>query len=129
MKRKETIREFYTNHGQEYPKTGQFNIYRREEFACDSTSLPPNRRDFYKISMVTKGTGIISYADKSIKIDRPSITFLNPLIPYAWEPSSRDQAGYFCLFTEDFVKGTLKHESLSQSPLFKVGGNHVFFSR
>lgn len=127
MKRKETIKEFYSNHGQEYPKAGQFNIYRREEFACDSTSLPPNRRDFYKISMITKGTGILSYADKAIEIDKPSITFLNPLIPYSWEPNSEDQAGYFCLFTEDFVNATLKNESLSQSPLFKVGGNHVFF--
>lgn len=127
MKRKETIKEFYTNHGQEYPTTGQFNIYRREEFACDSTSLPPNRRDFYKISIATKGTGILSYADKSIKMDKPSITFLNPLIPYAWQPTSEDQAGFFCLFTEDFVNATLKNESLSQSPLFKVGGNHVFF--
>ena len=127
MKRKETIREFYTNHGQEYPKKGQFNIYRREEFACDSTSLPPNRRDFYKISLITKGTGIIGYADKSINIDKPSITFLNPLIPYSWEPTSQDQAGYFCLFTEDFINQNLKNESLSQSPLFKVGGNHIFF--
>jgi len=127
MKRKETIREFYTNHGQEYPKTGQFNIYRREEFACDSTSLPPNRRDFYKISLITKGTGIIGYADKSIQIDRPSITFLNPLIPYSWQPTSENQAGFFCLFTEDFVNPTMKNENLSQSALFKVGGNHIFF--
>ncbi len=97
MRRKETIKEFYNNHGQEYPKTGQFNIYRREEFACDSTSLPPNRRDFYKISLITKGTGILSYADKSIQIDKPSITFLNPLIPYSWQPTSENQAGYFCL--------------------------------
>ncbi len=52
MKHKETIREFYTHHGQEYPKSGQFNVYRREEFACDSTSLPPNRRETSWISMV-----------------------------------------------------------------------------
>lgn len=127
MKRKETIKEFYANHGKEYSMVGQFNIYRREEFACDSTSLPPNRRDFYKISMITKGRGVLSYADKSIRIDKPAILFLNPLIPYAWEPTSDNQTGYFCLFTEDFVNTTLKHESLAQSPLFKVGGNHIFF--
>lgn len=127
MKKKETLKDFYINHGQEYPKKGQFNIYRREEFACDSTSLPPNRRDFYKISMITKGTGVLSYADKSINIDKPSITFLNPLIPYSWEPTSENQEGYFCLFTEDFVNSNLKNEILSKSPLFKVGGNHVFF--
>lgn len=77
--------------------------------------------------MITKGTGVLSYADKSIQIDKPSITFLNPLIPYSWEPTSENQAGFFCLFTEDFVSPTLKNENLSQSALFKVGGNHIFF--
>ncbi len=33
----------------------------------------------------------------------------------------------FLPFTEDFVNTTLKNESLPQSPLFKVGGNHIFF--
>ncbi|KKO89245.1 transcriptional regulator [Sphingobacterium sp. Ag1] len=127
MNNKENIADFYRRHDQEYSKFGQFNVYRREEFACDSTALPPNRRDFYKISIITKGTGVISYADKAISIDKPSITFLNPLIPYSWSPTSQDQAGYFCLFTEDFVNRDLKNESLSRSPLFKVGGNHVFF--
>lgn len=127
MKTKETVTEFHTLHGQEYPKTGQFNIYRREEFACDSTSLPPNRRDFYKISLILEGEGIISSADKAISINGNTITFMNPLIPYSWEPTTKNQTGYFCLFTEDFVSQTLKNESLTQSPLFKVGGNHVFF--
>lgn len=127
MNKKESIAEFHTRHGREYPRTGQFNVYNRGEFSCDSTSLPPNRRDFYKISMITEGTGILSYADKAIKIDKPSITFFNPLIPYAWEPTSKDQAGYFCLFTEDFISQNLKSESLSQSSLFKAGGEHLFF--
>jgi AraC family transcriptional regulator, transcriptional activator of pobA len=127
MKSKETIVEFFTHHGQDYSKTGQFNVYRREEFACDSTSLPPNRRDFYKISLILDGEGIISSADKSIHIKGNTITFMNPLIPYAWEPTTETQTGYFCLFTEDFVSQSLKNESLSKSPLFKVGGNHVFF--
>ncbi|WP_428232607.1 AraC family transcriptional regulator [Flavobacterium sp.] len=126
MNKKENVAEFHTRHGQEYPKAGQFNVYRREEFACDSTSLPPNRRDFYKISLILNGEGIISSANKSININGNTITFMNPLIPYSWEPLSENQTGYFCLFTEDFISQNLKNESLSQSPLFKVGGNHVF---
>jgi len=129
MNKRENISDFHSRHGWEYPKNGQFNVYNREEFSCDSTSLPPNRRDFYKISMITKGTGILSYADKVIRIDKPSITFFNPLIPYSWEPTSNDQAGYFCLFTEDFINQSLKSESLSHSPLFKIGGNHLFFPK
>jgi len=129
MNKKENIRDFHIRHGREFPESGQFNVYNRAEFSCDSTSLPPNRRDFYKISMITKGTGILSYADKVIKIDKPSITFFNPLIPYSWEPTSEDKAGYFCLFTEDFINRNLKNESLSHSPLFKIGGHHLFFPK
>lgn len=126
MNKKESIEKFYANHGQGNRDAGQFNVYRREEFACDSTSLPPNRRDFYKISLILDGEGIISSADKSIKIKGNTITFMNPLIPYSWEPTSENQTGYFCLFTEDFVSQNLKAESLSHSSLFKVGGNHIF---
>ena len=124
MNRKESLAEFYQQHGQEFPKTGQFNIYKRNTFAC-TTSLPPNRRDFYKIALIMEGEGILSLADKSIKIKGNAITFMNPLIPYSWEPLSENQTGYFCLFTEDFVSPNLKNESLSQSPLFKIGGNHI----
>jgi len=127
MKSRETVSDFYILHGQDYSKAGQFNIYRREEFACDSTSLPPNRRDFYKISLLLDGQGIFSSADKAIEIKGNAITFINPLIPYSWEPTSENQTGYFCLFTEGYVSPTLKNKSLSQSTLFKIGGNHIFF--
>jgi AraC-like DNA-binding protein len=127
MDKRESIAGFYDRHGQQFPDGQTFNIYRREEFACDATSLPPNRRDFYKISFITAGEGIVGYADKTIHIKRPAITFLNPLIPYSWEPTTTDQRGYFCLFTEDFVSPELRKESLAQSPLFKVGGNHLLF--
>jgi AraC-like DNA-binding protein len=127
MIRKESVSEFYSRHGHIDKETRGFNVYNRENFSCDSTSLPPNRRDFYKISIITKGSGILSYADKSIRVDKPSITFFNPMIPYSWEPTSEDQGGYFCLFTEDFITRNFKNESLAQSPLFKVGGEHLFF--
>ncbi len=127
MKKTESITEFYTRHGHDYQKSGQFNVYNREEFICDSTSLPPNRRDFYKISMIVKGSGVLSYTDKSIVINKPSITFFNPFIPYSWKPTSKNQTGFFCLFTEEFVNYNLKNESLLQSSLFRVGGNHIYF--
>jgi AraC-like DNA-binding protein len=124
---KETVSDFYKQHKQAGRAHGQFNIYKREEFACDSTSLPTNRRDFYKISLIVNGEGLVSSAGKSIQICGNAITFMNPLIPYSWEPSSTQQTGYFCLFTEDFVIQDLKKDSLAQSALFKVGGDFVFF--
>ena len=127
MRTKETINEFYNRHLQGDRNTGHFNVYRREEFACDSTSLPPNRRDFYKISLILQGEGMITSSNTSLYLKGPALTFMNPLIPYSWEPTTDVQTGYFCLFTEDFVDINLKNNSLSASPLFKVGGNHVFF--
>lgn len=126
-KASQSVRDFYVQHGKENLKSGQFNIYRREEFACDSTSLPTNRRDFYKISLIVNGEGVISSSEKSIKIKDNTITFMNPMIPYSWEPTSNNQTGYFCLFTEEFINSNLKNNSLSESPLFKIGGNNIFF--
>lgn len=127
MKAKDNIAEFYNRHKQESPLSGQFHIYRREAFGCDTVALPASRWNFYKISLMVKGEGTIYLADKTINSSNSTIMFTNPMIPYAWEPANEDQTGYFCLFTEDFVTANLKQEALSQSPLFKVGGNHIFF--
>jgi AraC-like DNA-binding protein len=127
MMNKETIQDFYVQHGQDESGPHEFSVYRREEFACDSTTLQPGRRDFYKISLVTRGEGTFTYADQSVNIDRPALTLLNPLVPYAWEPTSQDQTGYFCVFNEDFVSRNMKKESLAQSILFKARGSHVLF--
>jgi AraC family transcriptional regulator, transcriptional activator of pobA len=126
MKNRETIADFYDQHGKAMP-AGQFQVYRQEEFGCDSTPLSANRRDFYKISLMIRGEGVVSYADKSIRVQGPTFSFSNPLIPYSWEPATNEQTGYFCLFTENFIGGSLKQGALAQSPLFKAGGNHIFF--
>src|SRR5687768_14343822 len=126
MKSKETIADFHDLHGKTMP-AGQFHIYRQEEFGCDNTPLSSNRRDFYKISLMVKGAGMVSYADRSIQVNGAVFSFSNPQIPYSWEPASDEQTGYFCLFTENFVDPGLKNGGLAQSPLFKTGGNHIFF--
>jgi AraC-like DNA-binding protein len=126
MKNKETIADFYELHGKTMP-AAQFHIYRMEEFGCDNTPLTANRRDFYKISLMVKGAGTVAYADRSIQVSGAVFSFSNPWIPYSWEPSTEQQAGYFCLFTEAFVDAGLKNGGLAQSPLFKAGGNHIFF--
>ncbi|XZF14889.1 helix-turn-helix domain-containing protein [Chitinophagaceae bacterium MMS25-I14] len=105
-------------------ETGHFNVYRREVFRCKPT--PYNRRDFYKISLII-GTGTLYYADKGIQIDRPALLFSNPAIPYSWEDSGEDQTGFFCLFTESFMAGQGRSESLQDSPLYRISANPVFF--
>jgi AraC-like DNA-binding protein len=115
MKSKESIADFYERHGQDYSDAGQFNVFRIEDFNR-AASFPYNRKDFYKITLVTSANGVLSYADKAITIHDHTLIFSNPMIPYSWEGVSGNETGYVCLFTEAFLAGT---------PLFKPGGNPV----
>lgn len=101
--------------------TSLFNVYRREDYLCRSHSNY-SRRDYYKISLII-GNGTLYYADKGIEINRPALLFSNPNVPYAWEASSEEQSGYFCLFKEDFIR----HDELAQVPMFKISGEPLFF--
>lgn len=91
------------------------------------TATPYIRRDFYKITLF-RGISRLHYADQGILIDRPALTFSNPLVPYSWEPVSERWTGYYCQFTEEFINVRDRaHFSLQDSPLFKIGGNPVCF--
>lgn len=85
-----------------------------------------NRKDFYKVCLVL-GKSIVHYADKGIEINNATLFFGNPHIPYSWEVITKEQIGYSCLFSEDFLKGQERFDSLQASPLFKIGGTPVFF--
>jgi len=132
MQKSETIQDFYTRNPSANPHglplanaggLGHFNVFTRN--GCLRPS-PYNRRDFYKISLII-GTGRLYYADKWVDIDRTALLFSNPLIPYSWEAISQEQQGYFCLFTEAFIHSSDRAFFLQQSPLFKIGGDHLFF--
>lgn len=131
MKNTETIQQFY----ERVPRAnamdlslnnagvGHFNVFSRN-YCFQQT--PYIRRDFYKVSFII-GTGKLHYADKWITIDQPALLFSNPVIPYSWEAISKEQSGWFCLFTESFVYSDERKDTLQSSPLFKIGGNPVFF--
>lgn len=107
----------------------QFKVATVFEGKCTLSSY--NRRDFYKISLITKGTSELLYADRGIKIDKPVLVFTNPLVPYSWEATDGAQieegSGFFCVFTEEFLYSGNRMESLQDSSLFKAGGDSVFF--
>lgn len=123
MKRKETASDFHRRFTNDNSVPGRFNVYKKEP--CSTTPIPHNRRDFYKISLVTSGEGILSYADRAFHVKDSVVAFSNPMVPYSWEPISQDNSGYFCLFTEEFINPHLTADSLANSPLFKVGGTPV----
>jgi AraC-like DNA-binding protein len=104
---------------------GQFNVFELVEYCNKPT--PYVRRDFYKISLITTPVKI-HFADKGIEINRPALMFSNPLVPYSWEPlTTCMHGGYFCLFTEQFLNGGNRNESMQDSPLYKTGSNPIYF--
>ncbi|HEY4327174.1 MAG TPA: helix-turn-helix transcriptional regulator [Mucilaginibacter sp.] len=120
---KETAERFLQRGGDKNIIFKEFNVFETASFC--SKPIPYNRRDFYKIALV-KCKANLYYADRGITIDRPALLFANPLIPYAFEPETKEQ-GYFCLFTEEFFKSNDRNESLQDSPLYKIGADPVFF--
>lgn len=99
-----------------------FNVFEIE--GDRAATLIYSRKDFYKICLTT-GKSIIHYADRSFEADGSILFFGNPHIPYSWETLSTTYVGYTCLFSEDFIKASMRSESLQQSPLFKIGGTPI----
>lgn len=126
MAARETINEFYLNNGQAQPEAALFYAGKMEEYS-NNAYMPFHRREFYKISLLTEGQGVLTYPDKVIPVRDVAVVFSNPMIPYAYDSVSGGEKGYFCLFPWQFVNEQLKIDSLSGSPLFKAGGNPVLF--
>jgi AraC family transcriptional activator of pobA len=84
-----------------------------------------SRKDFYKICL-NNGKNNVHFADKTFETEGSILFFGNPHIPYSWDILASTFTGYACLFSEDFLKGAQRSESLQQSPLFKLGGTPIF---
>ena len=102
----------------------QFRFSVIGENQCSLASY--NRRDYYKISLVLKGSSRFIYAHRGIDIVAPALVFTNPLIPYSWESGDDNPAGFFCIFSDTFLHTAGRAENLQESPLFKVGGEHIY---
>jgi len=97
------------------------------EGLCQLTSY--SRRDFYKITLMLDGHTHLYYANRGIHVKGPALVFSNPLVPYSWELEEGAEApnGYFCVFTEDFVKTHGRVENIAETTLFKPGGEPIYF--
>lgn len=100
-----------------------FKVY---QFDSAGKAAPAyKRRDFYKICLKDNSSRI-HYADRTIDVEGPHLFFANPHVPYSVEHTGDRHSGLACLFTEDFLKGHERSESLHHSPLFRLGGTPVF---
>jgi len=128
-----TVEEFYKEMSGLIPdgiskEIGHFNVFDTQDlFACaqGKPPMPYNRRAYYKISLI-RGHNRAEYADKVIEIERNGLLFATPRIPYHWVPYDQQQAGHFCIFTEDFLLPSKSGVVLDELPIFRVGGFPVF---
>ena len=90
---------------------GHFNIFDISETIKQvkrKNIMPYNRRAYYKISLI-RGKNRAEYADKVIDIEKNALLFATPKVPYHWFPLEENQAGSFCVFTDEFLIKNLKY--------------------
>lgn len=116
---------------QKYPPpiTGHFRIHRTEyALRLIGTELPPNRYDFYFISLVRKGTAKKTDWLSTFDI-KPHTLWGTPLGQlHSAKDWSSDASGYYISFSADFiVSEPLVTKLLQQLPLFLYDGQHYLY--
>lgn len=107
---------------------GHFNVFSIGSLmqkAKDTKVMPYNRRAYYKISLI-RGHNRAEYADKVIDIPKSALLFASPKVPYNYIPQDGEQAGYFCIFTHEFLASARSGFLLDELPIFRPGGYPVF---
>ncbi len=107
---------------------GQFRIAEINEGKCTLESY--NRRDFYKISLVTKiAPCSLRYGSlPGINVNRPALAFVKPIVHYTWSfPEIMDPpVGYFCVFNDEFLRANPQLSNVADS-LFSIDESPVYF--
>ncbi|HEY8915210.1 MAG TPA: helix-turn-helix transcriptional regulator [Chitinophaga sp.] len=106
------------------PERGNVVIHSRHDMPC-KTHCASNRRDYYKITLVTAGSGRLMLGAKQYVINSPVLIFTNPIETKIWETDTA-QEGYNCLFTQQlFEKHRHYRDEVTRHPLFQVGADAV----
>jgi AraC family transcriptional activator of pobA len=86
----------------------RFKIAAIGEGKCSLASF--NRRDFYKISFVTRGAPTrLRYGSlEEVEVMEPALVFINPIVPYAWSGNRVEASaeGWFCVFNDAFIRSS-----------------------
>ncbi len=92
-----------------YYEDWNIKIVDREKSGCDNY-LSPNRRDFYKIMLMTSGTGLKTMGKHQYFIDERTILFLHPNEIVCWRNATPTVGGgIFCMFKKRYLD---QHPSL-----------------
>lgn len=77
-------------------------VFNREQHECRNY-LSPNRRDFYKALLITKGTGVFTMGLNTYYIEEPTLLFIHPNDIISWRNLSEEPGGYYVLFRKSFI--------------------------
>jgi AraC-like DNA-binding protein len=86
----------------EYYESWSIRVFFREEF-CPHNYLSPNRRDYYKVMLMTAGTGVFTMGKKTYYIEAPVLMFVPPTEIISWNSLSAHNVGYYCVFRKSFA--------------------------
>ncbi len=103
---------------------GHFNVFNVADLMLGYRSRPPmvfDRRAFYKISLI-RGRSRVEYADQVVEVEQNALWFASHRVPYRWLPHDLAQTGYFCIFTDDFLRPAQGRVALDELPVFRPGG-------
>jgi len=86
----------------DYYEGWTIRIFNREQHDCRNY-LSPNRRDFYKALLITKGSGIFTMGLNTYHVDEPTLLFIHPNDIISWRRLSEQTGGYYVLFRRSFI--------------------------
>jgi AraC-like DNA-binding protein len=107
---------------------GQFNVFDTANFYYSGKKISKmayDRRLYYKISLI-KGKNLVEYADKSVLIETQGILFATPKIPYRYTAQTTEQAGFFCVFTKDFISKSKIGLAIDDMPIYQPNSDFVY---
>lgn len=107
---------------------GHFNVFDIVKFygtGNKKSEMTYNRRLYYKISLI-KGKNLVEYADKTVLIEKQGILFATPKIPYRYTPQAKEQKGFFCVFTKEFLSKSKTGLLIDELPIYQPSSDFVY---
>jgi len=86
----------------EYYEDWRIRVFDRKQHECRNY-ISPNRRNFFKILLVTAGVGVFTIGLNTYFIEKPTILFIHPNDIISWKNLSEHNRGYYCLFKQAFL--------------------------
>lgn len=77
-------------------------VFNREQHECRNY-LSPNRREFYKVLLITKGSGVFTMGLNTYYIEDPTLLYIHPNDIISWKNLSEESGGYYVLFKKSFI--------------------------